>query len=302
MIVDCHTHIWESIEQLGHGTGLWNPQTRDNKSSSVLKAGTTEHLAATKPVDKTVVLGFKSHFLGAEVPNTYVADYVRQHSDRLIGFASIDPSHPEEAIEDLQKAHEELGMQGVTVWPAAQDFHPASTSAMRVYAEVNRLGMPILFHQDIQASPTTKMEFARPFLIDEVAREFSNLRIIIAQLGYPWTDETLVLLGKHENVLADISGLLQHPWNAYNALLSAGQSGVIDKLLFGSNFPYTSAATCIEALYSINKFCHGTSLPTVPREQLRQIVERDTLRLLGLESDTAPAPREPDTTVIKTDD
>ena len=116
------------------------------------------------------------------------------------------------------------------------------------------------------------MEFARPYLIDEVAREFGDLKIVISQLGYPWTDETLVLLGKHSNVYADLSGLLQHPWHAYNTLLSAYQDGVIDKVLFGSNFPYTSAAECIEALYSFNQFCHGTNLPTVPREQLRQMV------------------------------
>jgi predicted TIM-barrel fold metal-dependent hydrolase len=57
---------------------------------------------------------------------------------------------------------------------------------------------------------------------------------------------------------------------------------VIDKLLFGSDFPYTDAADCIEALYSINQIAQGTNLPLIPREALRGIVERDTLALLGL--------------------
>ena len=59
--------------------------------------------------------------------------------------------------------------------------------------------------------------------------------------------------------------------------MSAYQHGVIDKLLFGSDFPYTSATECIEALYSINQIAQGTNLPVVPREALRGIVERDTL-------------------------
>ena len=64
--------------------------------------------------------------------------------------------------------------------------------------------------------------------------------------------------------------------------MSVYQGGVIDKLLFGSDFPYTNATECIEALYSINRIAQGTNLPVVPREALRGIVERDTLGLLGL--------------------
>jgi predicted TIM-barrel fold metal-dependent hydrolase len=112
---------------------------------------------------------------------------------------------------------------------------------------------------------------------------FPKLRLIIAQLGQPWIEETICLLGKHANVFADVSGLLSRPWQAYNALVSAYQYQVIDKLLFGSNFPYNNAEQCIEALYSINQFAQGTNLPLVPRESLRGIVEREALGLLGLE-------------------
>jgi predicted TIM-barrel fold metal-dependent hydrolase len=83
-------------------------------------------------------------------------------------------------------------------------------------------------------------------------------------------------------VYADVSGLLSRPWQAYSALVSSHQYQVIDKLLFGSDFPYTSVTECIEALYSINQLAQGTNLPVVPREALRGIVERDALGLLGL--------------------
>jgi uncharacterized protein len=295
MIVDCHTHVWESVEQLGRGISLRNSRARGEGPP---RATTDVHRAATRPVDRAFVLAFRSHYLDAEVPNDYVGAYVRQNADRLIGFASVDPTRPAEAIIELRRAREKLGMLGLTVWPAAQDFHPASTSAMRLYPEAVRLGMPVMFHIDVATSPHSKMEYARPMLVDEVAREFPELRIVIAQLGYPWTEETIVLLGKHDNVFADISGLMSRPWHAYNSLLSAYQAGVMDRLLFGSNFPYASPAACIESLYSIHQFCHGTNLPAIPREQLRQIVERNALELLGIESPVpTPAP-EPDTSAI----
>ena len=302
MIVDCHTHIWESVEQLGRGTGLWNTQVRASLPVSARKANPETHLLAAKPVDRTFVLAFKSHYLNADVPNEYVARYVRKHPGKLIGFASVDPSRPQEAIDDLRRAHDDFGLRGVSVWPAAQDFHPACSAAMRVYTEAQRLRMPIIFHQDVRASNAGKMEFARPYLIDEVAREFPELKIVISQFGDPWTQETIALLGKHPNVFADISGVVQQPWHAYNSLVLAYQAGVMDALLFGSNFPYSTATESIEALYSINQFCHGTNLPTIPREQLRRIVERETLKLLGIDDLDAPLLREPETSVILRDD
>jgi len=289
MIVDCHTHIWEGPEQLGR----WAPGTVDRTAGrrGWPEADTHHHFVAAEPVDKSIVLGFRSYYLGAHIPNDYVARYVRQHPERLIGFAGVDPSNPVEAVRETARAHQDLGMRGITVSPAAQDFHPASTAAMKLYAEVDRLRMPVVFDQDILTTPAAKMEFARPYLLDEVAREFPDLRIIVAQLGHPWVEETVLLLAKHPNVYADIGGLLHNNWQAYNALLAAYQADVMDKLLFASNFPFTSAAACIESLYSINQFCHGTNLPTIPREQLRRIVERNALDLLGIGEESGSVSR-----------
>jgi predicted TIM-barrel fold metal-dependent hydrolase len=239
------------------------------------------HWDQSKAVDKSIVLGFKSRYLRAEIPNRYVADYVARNPQKLIGFAGIDPTEPS-APAEVRIARQELQLRGITISPSNQDFHPSDSRAMRVYAKAEELGMPILVHPSGQFTEQSKLEFARPFMLDEVARSFPKLRLIIAQLGQPWVDETVLLLGKHHNVYADVSGLLGRPWQAYNALVMAHQHGVIDKLLFGSDFPYTNATECIEALYSINQLAQGTNLPVVPREALRGIVERDALGLLGL--------------------
>ncbi len=217
----------------------------------------------------------------AEIPNRYVSDYVNKNPQKLIGFAGIDPTEPGSA-QEVKIAKEDLRLRGITLSPANQDFHPSDTRAMQVYEEAERLGMPILIHPSGQFTEESKLEYARPYLLDEVARTFPKLRLIIAQLGQPWVDQTVCLLGKHPNVFADVSGLLSRPWQAYNALVTCHQAGVIDKLLFGSDFPYTNAEECIESLYSINQLAQGTNLPVVPREALRGIVERDAIHLLGL--------------------
>lgn len=292
MIVDCHTHIWQSPDQLGQVDLGEQSRLQKSRVPRIAPTGRTiwrtipaadpeHHWAQTGMVDKSIVLGFKSRYLRAEIPNKLVADYVSRDPQKLIGFAGIDPTE-REAVLDLRIAKNELRLRGVTLSPASQDFHPTDSRAMSLYAEAETLGMPILVHPVGHFTEQSKLEFARPYLMDEVARSFPRLRIVIAQLGQPWIDETIVLLGKHPNVYADVSGLLGRPWQAYNALVTAHQYGVIDKLLFGSDFPYTSATECIEALYSLNQIAQGSQLPVVPREALRGIVERDTLTLLGL--------------------
>ena len=292
MIVDCHTHIWQTPEQLGQvdlGDVHRPARPRATRFSPVARtpwravpaADPDHHWAMAARVDKSFVLGFKSRYLRAEIPNRLVSDYVLRYPAKLIGFAGIDPTEPS-AVDEVRIAKQDLKLRGITISPANQDFHPTDSRAMAVYAECEKLGMPVLVHPVGQYTEQSKLEYARPYLLDEVARVFPRLPIVIAQLGQPWVDETIVMLGKHHNVFADVSGLLSRSWQAYNALVAAHQNQVIDKLLFGSDFPYTSATDCIEQLYSINHFAQGTNLPNVPREALRGIVERDALGLLGL--------------------
>ncbi len=278
MIVDCHTQILDPSIPPGLAAAR---QTCD--------AETARHLAAVDAVDRAIVLAFKSRVMGMEVSNRVVAEYVRQYPAKMIGFAGIDPAEPD-WLEELRIAREELNLKGVALSPALQDFHPADTRAMRLYDACARRGMPVLFEQNLR-SPAARMAYARPMLLDEVAREFPELRIIVSHLGFPWIDETLVLLGKHPNAYADVAGLHRRHWLTYNALLAAYEYGVMDKLLFASDFPARAPTECIEALYSMNQISHGTGLKAIPREQLRGIVERDALALLGIESRHPAGPR-----------
>jgi hypothetical protein len=57
----------------------------------------------------------------------------------------------------------------------------------------------------------------------------------------------------------------------------------MDKLIFGSAFPAARAQACIEALLGFNKPVKEAGLPTVPRNLIQAAIERDTLKLLGIE-------------------
>src|SRR6185503_4769614 len=168
MIVDCHTHIWQTPEQLGQmelgeirqsRRSVRTPgPSRSGAWRTVPAADSEHHCASSAKVDKTFVLGFKSRYLRAEIPNRYVAEYVSKYPQKLIGFAGIDPTEPS-AREEVKIAKQDLRLRGITLSPANQDFHPADSRAMRVYEEAERLGMPIVVHPSGQFTEESKLEY-----------------------------------------------------------------------------------------------------------------------------------------------
>ncbi len=278
MIVDCHTHLWTGVEQLGAAGPTWVAR---QSGLDTLAAGPSDHAAAADFVHKTLVMGFRSAYLGASVSNDAIAEYVTRHGQIMIGIAAIDPME-RDALATAERMLERSEFRGVTISPALQNFHPADSRAMALYELCSRRGAPVFFYQGTHFPTMGRMEYARPHLLDEIAREFPSLTIVLSSLGQPWIEEGVALVGKHARVFADVAGLIRRPWLAYNALVTAYQYNVMDKVLFGSDFPFFTAAKAIESIYRMHEMTAGTNLPNVPREVLRTMVERDSLSLLGI--------------------
>ena len=278
MIVDCHTHIWNDVRQLGQGA---EAVVRRQSGQFLPDADGDAHAKASHRIDKTLVLGYRSRHLGANVPNELIAEYVAGSDGKTIGIAAVDPTDPAD-IEQAENLLARREFRGLTISPAAQNYHPADTRAMKLYELACRLNVPVFFQQGTHFPTRGSMEHARPLLLDEIAQEFSDLTLVVSSLGHPWVEECIALLGKHPRVFSDISGLVRRPWQAYNALVLTHQFHVMDKILFGSDFPFFTAPAAIEALYRLHEVTQGTNLPTVPREILRSVVERDALGLLGI--------------------
>lgn len=288
MIVDCATRVFNAPEQLGRETAAAVRRIMASRGAR-LESTAAAHERASAPVAASLVHGFQSRLLDAGIPNEFVAEVVRTNPARLAGIAGIDPMAPD-AKSQLERALE-LGLVGVSISPSAQGFHPAHSDAMRLYGRIEELGLPLFVLRPGPPVPAGTLEFDRPTGLDEVARAHPRLRIVVGELGWPWTDECLAMLIKHPNVFAEISGVAGRPWQLYTALLGAQAMGVLDKLFFGSGFPYEQPAKAIEHLYSVNAFAHGTQLPAIPRTALRSIAERDPFAVLGIDSPAARSVR-----------
>jgi uncharacterized protein len=286
MIVDCHATIWETSEQLGQMADTIRRVTGGQTGS----AHPAAHTDAAACARYSLVMGLRSEFLQANVPNQFVADYVDANPQRIIGIAAIDPTAPD-AADEAAACLDNDAFRGLVISPCDQNFHPADSRAMKLYELADQRKAVMIVRQGMYFHRSSPLQHARPLLLDEVAREFPKLTLVVTSIGYPWVDETLALLAKHERVFADTAGLAGQPWLAYTALATAYRYGVMDRILFASGFPAVTPVTAIETLYRLNEMTHGSNLPTVPREALRGVVERNALATLGIaRAGEEPAP------------
>ena len=279
MLVDCHTHVGArehfSPKFVAEMVRAWGEM---NWPGDDLAA----HRAAVSTVDRAIVVAMDAPAVGMVVPNEYVSAYVATDPEKLVGFASVDPNRPD-AIERLDFAVEGLGLRGLKVGPIYQHFDPTSPRAIELFKHAELLGLPVLCHQGTTFVSDAPLKWARPFLIDEVARRCPRLRLFIAHLGHPWCEETMAVIRKHPNLYADVSALHTRPIQLYLALRSAMEYRVTEKLLFGSDFPFATPGQTAEALRSINEAI-GTAWPPIPAEIIERIIHSPALQILGLEN------------------
>ena len=172
MVIDAHLHC----------TGL-------ERSSDVLRSLDEAH------IDKAVLL---APFLGngyslddsdsLQRANSHLAELVRGHADRLIGFAVVDPRSPK-APGQLRFAIETLGLHGAKMVPTG--WYPYEERVQPVFQVASELKLPLLFHSGIFIDGKSG-RFCRPSYF-EALREYPHLRIALAHMGWPWTDEALAV-------------------------------------------------------------------------------------------------------------
>jgi predicted TIM-barrel fold metal-dependent hydrolase len=125
--------------------------------------------------------------------------------------------------------------------------------------------------------------------VDPVAARFPEVKIIMAHLGHPYEGECVVTARKHPNVFADISALHYRPWQLYQSLMLVQEYGVWDKVLFGTDYPFTTVDATLDGLRGLNRMLEGTALPRLNEAEIESLIHRDSLKLLGIADDAGNA-------------
>jgi len=277
-ITDWHSHIWLP-EQLG---GEFGKELDDHYAHIPSESGSPQQHRAMMDrygIEQAVVIALTSDHLGMDIPNEFVGDYIASDPQRLVGFSSVDPNRPG-APESLRYALGDIGLRGVKLAPPYQNFHPHSEEAYRVYEVAAEAGAAMLFHQGAVTHRRGVLEVAQPVLLDRVARDFPELKIIVAHAGQPWFIEVVSMMRKHANMYTDISARCQRPAQLGKILEAVLDYDLQDRLLFGSDFPVFDPHAHAESFATIATASDDDRLN---EELVRDVLYNRPLSLLGLD-------------------
>ncbi|MBK6908422.1 MAG: amidohydrolase [Rhodocyclaceae bacterium] len=182
---------------------------------------------------------------GAMISNDEVAGFVAEAPTRLIGVGSVDITKPLPAVREVRRCVQELGFKAIRVLPWLWQLPPTDRRFYPVYAACAELGVPFCT-QIGHTGPLMPSEVGRPIYLDQVALDFPELTIVGGHIGFPWTDEAIVVATKHENVFIDTSAYTARRYPA--ALVEFMREHGRHKVLFGSNYPMLTPAHALEGL------------------------------------------------------
>jgi len=281
MTIDVHSHCWRFPEDFS--ADFIRQAQRARGGQAVDLRVRFEDYAASAPTDtRTIVFGGKARWSGVWVDDRLVADYVAAHPDRLIGFLSVDPTQ-DGWERELRAGREELGLRGIKLLPMYAGFSMDDPRLDPLWRYAEQHALPVLLHAGTTFIAQAPLAFTLPRLIEPVALKFPGVKIILAHLGHPYEAECLVTIRKHDNVFADVSALHYRPFQLYHSLMLAQEYGVWPKLLFGTDYPFTTVNASIAGLRALNAMLEGTKLPRLDVNQIEAMIQRDSLKLLGLE-------------------
>ncbi len=178
--------------------------------------------------------------------NDTVAEIVRLHPDQFVGFASVDAADGLEAVNELKRAVETLGLRGLNVQPFASKIRANHKKFYPLYLKCLEYGIPVTIHTGINYSYDRTLGFGRPIYVDEVACDFPGLTIVLNHGGWPWVHESVAIARKHRTVYIELGGIapkyVAKPGAGWEMLLALGNSVLQDQILFATDSTSTGSS------------------------------------------------------------
>jgi predicted TIM-barrel fold metal-dependent hydrolase len=253
-----------------------------------------EEMASNRLLDmyfwdaKKVVEGLKSFLDAARIDNGQVADLVKKHPNRFVGFGSINLSRNQKYVEEKIKEIDRLGLKGVKLIPTLQFFNPvkADQNMQRLFEYCEKEEKIITYHTGCDPYVWEEPHFsqdANPEYLKSIIESYESVQVILAHMGcYSskspgiWLDEALELGKENENVWYDIAAV---PYVVTREkFVDKIRSTVgLDRVLFGSDYPAVNGVS-IESMIDEVK-----SSDYLSREEKENILGLNAMRLLGLQ-------------------
>lgn len=263
MLIDVHVHPfckevkWDDLNKIANA--MWGLDPYKKKYMLKMLTKLSESVSINDYVkqmekfgiEKAVIVSFnvKTAYDLVLVDNEDVANLVKMHPTKFIGFAGIDPPSSN-ALDQLEHAIESLDLKGVKIVPPVQKFDISDKKFDVIWKKLIDYNIPLWVHTGHQVSTIGSIaKYGHPMLIDEVAMRHPDLTIIMGHMGTPWFWDAYSVVLRHPNVYIDVSAhpkLYKYfPWDAYT------NYNIENKILFASDHPLVHWNQIIPAIQEV---------------------------------------------------
>ncbi len=219
-------------------------------------------------IEKAVILPEISPITTGVVSNEYVIDFC-QGNDIFIPFCTVNPLLVSQPAQELRK-YIKMGAKGIKLYPSYNHFYPNESSLYSLYGIAQEHKLPVLIHTGSSVFKGSKVKYADPIYLDDVASDFPDLLLLMAHSGRGlWYEKASFLSRLHPNLYLEISGL--PPKNLLNYFPEMEKD--IDKFVYGSDWP---------GIKTINSNIEAIKELPLAEESIRKIFYENAAAILGL--------------------
>lgn len=240
-IIDTHAHIYpdkiaaKAAQSIGDFYEI--PMAMDGTVASLLRQG------EEAGIERFLVHSVAVTWERAHAINDFLARTVAEHPDKMIGFGTMHPEHPE--MEKELDHIVSLGLRGVKLHPDFQHFCLDDEDAVRMFRAMAERRLPLLVHTGDKRYP-----YSAPERMARALDRVPELTAICAHLGgwSVWNDAWRVLAGR-DNVYVDCSSSLyaMKPEDAAEVIRRYGA----DRVFFGTDYPMWTAQEEIDRVMAL---------------------------------------------------
>ncbi|MFI0425036.1 amidohydrolase family protein [Spongiactinospora sp. 9N601] len=274
-MIDVHTHCLLAE----HWGCEWEANWRPVYGRPWDDVTVADYDAAMKGVTAAFVFGIRATAAGVATSNDFVARFCADTRTETVGFMALDPTDPD-VLEQMADGVAK-GLRGIKLYPVLAHFDPRDTAHDPFYTAAAQAGLVLLWHMGATPSVHGDLGVTNPLVVDEVARRHPALCQIIAHLGHPWQRETMIVLRKNRRVFSDVSATWARPLDGFLSLVRAQEWGVVDKLLFGSDFPLWTPDEAVRGLRRLTEI-RIPGLEGVRADTIERLLDEDPRSLLGI--------------------
>jgi len=178
----------------------------------------------------------------ADALNAALCAVLDRHGDRFVGIGCVDIGVPfPTALSRQVQRIAEAGLLGICLEPAFFGRDIDERHLYPMYSRAEDLGLIVAVHTGITYSRMHPLRHERPELLDQVACDFPDLRLIACHAGWPWATEYAAVARRHPTVYLEFGALapkyVARPGSGWDAMFAMMPTVLREQVLYGSDWP-----------------------------------------------------------------